>query len=72
MDVCGSEFESLWSGFPQPIQEIKVANFVLVHGAAHGAWCWSRVVPIFCPIRRVWVIICFPWSEYGGNSRMGL
>ena len=23
-----------------------MANFVLVHGAAHGAWCWSRVVPI--------------------------
>ena len=23
-----------------------MANFVLVHGAAHGAWCWERVVPI--------------------------
>ncbi len=22
-----------------------MANFVLVHGAAHGAWCWERVVP---------------------------
>ena len=20
-------------------------NFVLVHGAAHGAWCWERLVP---------------------------
>ena len=20
--------------------------FVLVHGAWHGAWCWSRVVPL--------------------------
>jgi pimeloyl-ACP methyl ester carboxylesterase len=22
-----------------------VSDFVLVHGAWHGAWCWSRVVP---------------------------
>lgn len=23
-----------------------MANFVLVHGAWHGAWCWQRVVPL--------------------------
>lgn len=23
-----------------------MANFVLVHGAWHGAWCWRRVVPL--------------------------
>src|SRR5438105_714659 len=23
-----------------------VAQFVLVHGAWHGAWCWKRVVPL--------------------------
>ena len=22
-----------------------MANFVLVHGAWHGAWCWSRIQP---------------------------
>src|SRR5687768_15458471 len=22
-----------------------MARFVLVHGAWHGAWCWSRVIP---------------------------
>jgi pimeloyl-ACP methyl ester carboxylesterase len=22
-----------------------MANFVLIHGAWHGAWCWSRVLP---------------------------
>lgn len=22
-----------------------MANFVLVHGGAHGAWCWSRLIP---------------------------
>ena len=23
-----------------------MVNFVLVHGAWHGGWCWSRVAPI--------------------------
>jgi pimeloyl-ACP methyl ester carboxylesterase len=23
-----------------------LANFVLVHGAWHGAWCWARVLPL--------------------------
>jgi pimeloyl-ACP methyl ester carboxylesterase len=23
-----------------------MANFALVHGAWHGAWCWSRVLPL--------------------------
>ncbi|MBT3661687.1 MAG: alpha/beta fold hydrolase, partial [Rhodospirillaceae bacterium] len=23
-----------------------MANFVLVHGAYHAAWCWQRVVPV--------------------------
>ena len=23
-----------------------MANFVLVHGAWHGAWCWQRVLPL--------------------------
>jgi pimeloyl-ACP methyl ester carboxylesterase len=23
-----------------------MANFVLVHGAWHGAWCWQRVIPL--------------------------
>ena len=22
------------------------SNFVLVHGAWHGGWCWKRVVPL--------------------------
>jgi pimeloyl-ACP methyl ester carboxylesterase len=25
-----------------------VADFVLVHGAWHGAWCWRRVLPALC------------------------
>jgi pimeloyl-ACP methyl ester carboxylesterase len=27
-------------------------SIVLVHGAWHGAWCWSRVLPM---LRRAWV-----------------
>ena len=23
-----------------------MANYVLVHGSAHGSWCWQRVVPL--------------------------
>jgi len=23
-----------------------MANFVLIHGAMHGGWCWERVVPL--------------------------
>ena len=23
-----------------------MANYVLVHGSAHGAWCWQRVIPL--------------------------
>ena len=23
-----------------------MANYVLVHGSAHGSWCWERVIPL--------------------------
>ena len=23
-----------------------MANYVLVHGSAHGSWCWQRVIPL--------------------------
>ena len=23
-----------------------MANYVLVHGSAHGSWCWERIVPL--------------------------
>ena len=23
-----------------------MANYVLVHGSAHGSWCWGRIVPL--------------------------
>jgi len=34
-----------------------VTNFVLVHGAMHGAWCWSRVVPLLEADSRVGDVI---------------
>jgi pimeloyl-ACP methyl ester carboxylesterase len=33
---------------PQPIQlsaRASMAIFILVHGGAHGGWCWNRLVP---------------------------
>jgi pimeloyl-ACP methyl ester carboxylesterase len=30
-----------------------MANFVLVHGAWHGAWCWSRVQPALVKLGHV-------------------
>lgn len=23
-----------------------MATYVLVHGAFHGSWCWSRLIPL--------------------------
>lgn len=30
-----------------------MTNFVLIHGASHGAWCWERVVPLLLADPRV-------------------
>ena len=30
-----------------------MTNFILVHGASHGAWCWERVVPLLLADSRV-------------------
>jgi pimeloyl-ACP methyl ester carboxylesterase len=30
-----------------------MSSFVLVHGGAHGAWCWDRVVPLLSRDPRV-------------------
>ena len=27
-------------------EEARLSSFVLVHTAAHGAWCWKKVVPL--------------------------
>src|SRR5262245_614415 len=29
----------------RPEPEVTMSMFVLVHGAYHGGWCWSRLVP---------------------------
>ena len=36
---AGSDSRGLW------ILEVTMSLFVLVHGAYHGGWCWSRLVP---------------------------
>src|SRR5687768_8019678 len=30
---------------PRVEPEVTVSLFVLVHGAYHGGWCWSRLIP---------------------------
>jgi len=34
-----------------------MTNFVLVHGAMHGAWCWDRLVPLLESDARVGEVI---------------
>lgn len=31
-------------GAPEPAKGDSLAKFLLVHGAAHGAWCWEKLV----------------------------
>lgn len=38
-------------------EDPTMANFVLVHGAWHGAWCWSRVLPgLWAAGHRAWAV----------------
>ena len=34
-----------------------MASFVLIHGGAHGAWCWDRVVPYLRSDPRVQEVV---------------
>ena len=42
-----------------------MANFVLVHGAAHGAWCWERLVPILEASSHAEKVIAIDWVGHG-------
>jgi pimeloyl-ACP methyl ester carboxylesterase len=45
-----------------------VADFVLVHGAWYGAWCWSRVLePLWAAGRRVFAMSL---SGVGGRAHL--
>jgi pimeloyl-ACP methyl ester carboxylesterase len=42
-------------------------NYVLVHGAAHGAWCWERVVPYLEAHPRVGSVLAIDLSGHGAR-----
>ena len=44
-----------------------MANFVLVHGAAHGAWCWERLIPILEGSSQVEQVIAIDLVGHGGR-----
>lgn len=40
-------------------------SFLLVHGGAHGAWCWDRVVPLLTRDRRVEHVLAVDLPGHG-------
>jgi pimeloyl-ACP methyl ester carboxylesterase len=45
--------------------EVLMTSFVLVHGGAHGAWCWDRVVPFLRSDRRVDAVVAVDLTGHG-------
>ena len=44
-----------------------MANFVLVHGAVHGGWCWERVVPLLEVSPRVEEVVAVDLVGHGAR-----
>jgi len=44
-----------------------VTSFVLVHGGAHGAWCWDRVLPFLRSDRRVEEVVAVDLTGHGAR-----
>ena len=42
-----------------------MTNFLLVHGGAHGAWCWDRVVPFLRSGPRVANVVAVDLAGHG-------
>lgn len=42
-----------------------MASFVLVHGAAHGAWCWERLIPILLASPQVEEVVAIDLVGHG-------
>ena len=41
-----------------------MANYVLVHGSAHGSWCWERVVPLLEEMGHTAVAVDLPGNGH--------
>ncbi|MXZ85742.1 MAG: alpha/beta fold hydrolase [Acidimicrobiia bacterium] len=44
-----------------------MANFVLVHGAVHGAWCWERVIPFLEAGPQVETVVAIDLVGHGNR-----
>jgi len=44
-----------------------MASFVLVHGGAHGAWCWERLIPFLRADSRVDSVLAVDLSGHGAH-----
>jgi pimeloyl-ACP methyl ester carboxylesterase len=44
-----------------------VTSFVLVHGGAHGAWCWDRLAPLLRSDRRVDAVVAVDLTGHGAR-----
>ena len=42
-----------------------MTTFVLVHGAAHGSWCWDKVVPLLEAPGHEAIAVDLPGNTYG-------
>jgi pimeloyl-ACP methyl ester carboxylesterase len=44
-----------------------MASFVLVHGGAHGAWCWQRLIPLLQAHPRVERVLALDLVGHGAR-----
>jgi pimeloyl-ACP methyl ester carboxylesterase len=49
------------------VQAELSTNFVLVHGGAHAAWCWDRLVPHLRADARVGSVVAVDLSGHGAR-----
>ncbi len=47
-----------------------MTDFVLVHGGAHGAWCWERLVPLLATDGRVGAVVAVDLSGHGSKAKV--
>ena len=45
-----------------------MANYVLVHGSAHGSWCWERVVPLLRGLGHTVTAVDLPGNGHDDTS----
>jgi pimeloyl-ACP methyl ester carboxylesterase len=56
---------------PRPAKAAP-AHFVLVHGAWHGAWCWSKVVPLLRAEGHMVTAVDLPGRWYRPEQMAGI